>query len=89
MSASLVDLQFIDARARVLDVAAFLDRLERHGQSDDPRVVALRASLSILSSDAPHRARRLLEAWSDPTLEPIPAATTQGALGAWLGPPAS
>jgi hypothetical protein len=80
--APLVDLQFIDARARVIDVAAFLDRMDRHGQSGDYRVQALRRAMEILLSDQPGRARRVLESLSDPTLDPIPAATVQGAFGA-------
>ena len=36
---SLPDLQFIAARASLLDLAAFLDRVQRHGQQDDYRVV--------------------------------------------------
>ena len=78
----LVDLQFIDARARVLDVAAFLDRVQRHGQDHDFRVAALRRAIAELASPEPGRARRILELLSDSTSEPIPAATTQGALGA-------
>jgi hypothetical protein len=82
MTNPLVDLQFIDARARVLDVAAFLDRIERHGQADDFRISALRRAITELSSDEAGRARRILEILSDPTQEPIPAATIQGACGA-------
>jgi hypothetical protein len=82
MSAPLVDLQFIDARSRVIDVAAFLDRMERHGQAGDYRVQALRSALRELLSDEPGRARRVLESLSDPSTEPIPAATIQGAFGA-------
>ena len=80
---NLVDLQFIDARARVIDIAAFLDRVQRHGQSEDYRIHALRAALRELSSPETGRARRVLEALSDPTAEPIPAAIIQGAHGAW------
>jgi CRP-like cAMP-binding protein len=80
--APLVDLQFIDARARVIDVAAFLDRMERHGQAGDYRVTALRQALREVLSDEPGRARRVLEALSDHTPDPIPAATIQGAFGA-------
>lgn len=87
MSAPLVDLQFIEARARLLDLASFLDRVQRHGQDGDYRVAALRAALPELLSDEPGRARRILEALSDPTTEPIPAATIQGAFGA--PPPAT
>jgi len=82
MSTPLVDLQFIDARSRVIDVAAFLDRMERHGQADDYRVQALRSALRELLSEEPGRARRVLEALSDHSTEPIAAATIQGAFGA-------
>lgn len=80
--APLVDLQFIDARARVIDIAAFLDRMERHGQADDYRVTGLKQALLEVLKEEPGRARRVLEALSDHTLEPIPAATIQGAFGA-------
>lgn len=82
MSVSLPDLQFIAARASLLDLAAFLDRVQRHGQQDDYRLAALRAALPILLSAEPHRVRRLLESLSDLTTEPISAATIQGAFGA-------
>lgn len=79
---NLVDLQFIEARAKLLDLAAFLDRVQRHGQDDDYRVTALQtAAREILSTDT-GRVRRILEQLSDPTAEPIPAAEIQGAFGA-------
>jgi hypothetical protein len=79
----LVDLGFMDARIKLIDVAAFLDRVQRHGQEDDYRVRALRETLSILGSDEPGRARRILESLSDPSEEPVAAATSQGAFGAY------
>ncbi len=79
---SLPDLQFIEARARLLDLAAFLDRFQRHGQADDYRLHALRAALPLLLSEDPHRVRRILESLSDRSPDPIPAATLQGAFGA-------
>jgi hypothetical protein len=82
MSVSLPDLQFIAARASMLDLAAFLDRVQRHGQQDDYRVTALREALPVLLSEEPGRVRRLLETLSDLTTDPIPAATIQGAFGA-------
>ncbi len=86
MAPKLVDLGFMDARSKVLDVAAFLDRLQRHGQAADYRVQALRDVLPLLLDNQPDRVRRILEALSDPTLEPIPAATIQGAFGAYQKP---
>ena len=75
----------MDARSKLLDVAAFLDRVERHGQEGDFRVQALEGVLPLLSRGETGRVRAILEALSDPTAEPIPAATTQGAMGAWDG----
>ena len=85
MSAPLVDLQFIEARARLIDAAAFFDRMQRHGQEGDYRVQALHRAAALLTSTEPGRVRRILEALSDPTDEPIPAAVIQGAFGAWKG----
>ena len=79
----LVELGFMDARIKLIDVAAFLDRVQRHGQEDDYRLRALREALGELSSEEPGRARRILESLSDPSEEPIPAATMQGAFGAF------
>jgi hypothetical protein len=76
----------MDARSKLLEVAAFLDRVERHGQADDFRVRALRAAVPLLLEGTPSRVRLILERLSDPSTAPIPAATLQGALGAWEGP---
>ena len=78
----LVDLGFMDARIKLIDVAAFLDRVQRHGKEDDYRVRALREALAELGSEEPGRARRILESLSDPSEEPVAAATIQGAFGA-------
>jgi hypothetical protein len=82
---SAVDHSFVDARARVLDVAAFLDRVQRYGQQDDFRIDALRKAIAELSSDTPGRVERILNLLSDPTDDPIPQATTKAAAGAYLG----
>lgn len=79
---SLPDLQFIAARASLLDLASFMDRVQRHGQEDDYRLAALREALPILTSGGPGRARRILESLSDQTSNPIPSAIIQGAFGA-------
>ena len=79
----LVELGFMDARIKMIDIAAFLDRIQRHGQEDDYRVRALREALVELSSAEPGRARRILERLSDPSEEPVEAATIQGAFGAY------
>jgi hypothetical protein len=78
----LLDLQFIEARAKLIDLAAFLDRAERHPGPADFRLEALKNALPILLSGQPGRAKAVLEALSDDTAEPIERATFQSAHGA-------
>jgi hypothetical protein len=82
----VLDLYFMEARARLIDLAAFLDRVERASGTEDFRLRAFRAALDELGKNNPDRARQVLLALSDPTTEPIPAALTKGGAGAWPGP---
>jgi len=76
------DLHFIEARCRLIELAAYLDRAQRSDGPEDYRNVALRAAVPILLSEQPTRAKAILEALSDHSAEPIPRAVTQGAFGA-------
>ena len=78
----LLDLQFIDARHKLIDIAAFLDRIDRHPGEDDYRFAALKNALPILSSDRPDRAKAVLESFSDHTTDLPQTAPFQGATGA-------
>jgi hypothetical protein len=80
---ALVDLGFVPMRARLIEVAAFLDRVDRHDVADDFRCAALRDAARLLVDGRPDRARRVLEALSDPTLEPDAVSTGKAAFGAW------
>ncbi len=80
---NLVDLGFMDSRSKLIDLAAFLDRVQRAGQDGDFRVAALKHAITLLQEDKPQRAREVLLSFSDPTEEPIARATTQGAIGAY------
>ncbi|MBL9141307.1 MAG: hypothetical protein JNK53_05515 [Phycisphaerae bacterium] len=99
----------MEHRARVLDVAAFLDRLDRAQPQPQPqapspsssqqarspsqqsspspiedfRVAAFRKAVAILGDGQTDRARRVLELLSDPSTEPIAAAHSKGATGAF------
>lgn len=73
----------MDARFKLIEVAAFLDRVQRAGQDADFRVQALKKALAALSQNEPLRAKSVLLSLSDITTEPIPKATMQGATGAW------
>lgn len=79
----LLDLYFLDARARVIDIAAFLDRVDRAEGEADFRLDALRQALTKLHANEPRRAREVLLALSDPTTAPIEKAPGKGAIGAW------
>jgi hypothetical protein len=78
----ILDLQFIDTRSKLLDLAAFLDRVDRHPGPEDYRFTALKNAIPILLSEKPERARAVLEALSDHSTDPIPKAAYQGAFGA-------
>lgn len=67
---AVVDRYFLDMRARVLDVAAALDRVERAEGADrvrqDERLAKLRRAIEVLLDDRPDRAERVLMIFSDP-----------------------
>jgi hypothetical protein len=81
----LLDLYFMDARAKLIDIAAFLDRVDRGTEDADFRLAAFRKALGELAKDKPERARGVLVSLSDPTVEPIAKAPGKGAVGAWPG----
>jgi hypothetical protein len=83
-----IDRYFLEHRAKLVDIAAFLDRLDRArpdgADGEDYRVAALRRATAELQSDVPGRARRVLELLSDPTTDAIDSAKgMKGAFGAY------
>jgi len=83
--AGITDLYFAEARAKLIDLAAFLDRVERSAGADDFRLKALRAALRELDSASPEKAKTILLLLSDPTKEPVAEAGDKSASGAWAG----
>jgi hypothetical protein len=81
-----VDHGFIPTRARLIEVAAFLDRVERYEAADDFRCAALREAAALLVDGKPERARRILQKLSDPTTEPDINSSLKAAVGAWQPP---
>ncbi|MEY5025832.1 MAG: hypothetical protein RLZZ244_1360 [Verrucomicrobiota bacterium] len=82
----VLDLYFMDARCKLIELAAFLDRVDRAEGEGDFRLEALQKALSCLNLPSPTRAREVLLSLSDPTQEPLAAAPGKGACGAWPGP---
>jgi hypothetical protein len=81
----VLDLYFMDARCKLIELAAFLDRLDRADGEADFRHAALRDALPLLQASGPERAKSVLMSLSDPTLEPLEKAPGKGAVGAWPG----
>ncbi len=84
----VVDQYFLEHRAKMIDIAAFFDRIERAQPTDDVedfRVKAMKEALALLTDGEGERARRVLDALSDPTVEPIPKSPGKGATGAYPG----
>ena len=84
----VVDRYFLEHRAKVLDIAAFLDRVDRakeESDEDDFRVRSLRASIALLLDGEGERTKRVLDLLSDPSDQPIAKAPMKGATGAWEG----
>ena len=84
-SQQVLDLYFMDARFKLIELAAFLDRVDRGEGQADFRLDAFRKALRELDGAKPERAKHVLLAFSDPTLEPIAKAPGKGAVGAWPG----
>lgn len=87
-----IDRYFMEHRAKLLDVAAFLDRIDRSAPASDApsdedfRVEAMRRAIALLVDEKGDRAKRILELFSDPTQTPIDKAPMKGADGAYGNP---
>jgi hypothetical protein len=79
----VLDLYFLDARHKLVELAAFLDRAERATGPDDFRLQAFRTTLAKLNGKKKYKAREVLLAFSDLTKTPVPKAESKGATGAW------
>ena len=82
----LIDEYFMETRAKILDIAAFLDRLDRStnpNAANDFRIVAMRDALSALMSNEMGRVLAIQMIFSDPTTELRPELDRKSAYGAF------
>ena len=95
----LIAEYFLEIRAKILDVAAFLDRMDRsldHNAEDDFRVVTMREALQRLCAEqtqevettpvptnAMGRVYDIQMIFSDPTTEPLMQLDRKSAFGAF------
>ncbi|HAB18655.1 MAG TPA: hypothetical protein PLX89_08870 [Verrucomicrobiota bacterium] len=81
----VLDLYFMDARCKLIELAAFLDRVDRASGDADFRLAVFNKAMQHLADGKPERAESVLRAFSDPTSTPIEKAPGKGAVGAWPG----
>jgi len=81
----VLDLYFMENRAKLIDIAAFLDRVDRASGEADFRLSAFRDAMKHLTSNQSERAKNVLRSLSDPSIQPIDKAPGKGATGAWAG----
>jgi hypothetical protein len=83
----LVEEYFIEHRTKILDIAAFLDRLERARERDaeaDFRVVAFRKALAaLLENGDSSRMRQVQMLLSDPNTDLLEHLDRKSAFGAY------
>jgi hypothetical protein len=72
-SKTALDAFFFEARCKILDLAAILDRIQRGGEvGSDARLAKVRQALEVLHDESPARAERVQQIFSldyDPTWE--------------------
>lgn len=84
----IIETYFFENRNKILDAAAFLDRMERAKELDgqeDFRYKAFKEALKILSSDHLNKVEEILKILSDPTTTPLDKLDRKNALGAFEG----
>jgi len=85
----VLDLYFIENRSRLLDIASFLDRIDRYEGAEearaDYRYQAFVKIIELLGEPGGSRTKSIQLALSDPTTEPLASALGLKAWGAWQG----
>jgi hypothetical protein len=82
----LIDTYFMEHRVQVLDLAAFLDRLDRAREidaEDDFRLRSIRETLAVLADGAGDRVQRVQMIFSDPSTELLESLDQKSAKGAY------
>ncbi len=58
---TILDLYFLVVRARLIDIAAFMDRIDRADGDSDLRYEAFSNALKALNSNQPNRAKEVCD----------------------------
>jgi hypothetical protein len=83
----IIDEYFIENRTRILELAAFLDRLGRSADAaawtGDFRMQAFSRALEVLAATSTGKMKEVQLVFSDPTADPKPVLDEKSASGAW------
>ena|SRR5256885_15906145 len=83
----IIDEYFIENRTRLLEVAAFLERIDRSANGGDAhedfRMTAFHRALHVLASNATDKMEQIQFIFSDLTIDPREKLDTKSASGAW------
>jgi hypothetical protein len=82
----LIDEYFMEERVKVIDLAAFLDRLDRAREidaDDDFRLRSIRDALKVLAGEDGNRVQRVQMIFSDPRTELLDELDQKSAKGAY------
>jgi len=83
----IIDEYFIENRTRILELAAFLDRLGRSADqaawASDFRMQAFSRALEALAAPSTGKVSQIQLLFSDPTTDPKPRLDEKSASGAW------
>jgi hypothetical protein len=78
---------FIENRTRLLELAAFLERIDRSTDGSDARqdfrMTAFHQALHVVASNIPDKMDQIQLIFSDPTIEPREKLDAKSASGAW------
>jgi hypothetical protein len=66
VAAEALDRYFLEARSKLLDLAAILDRIDRGGRINDPQLDRVRKAIDRLAAAGPERAADVQEIFSLP-----------------------
>ena len=86
----VIDAYFIENRWRILEIAAFFDRVDRSKDPEigkaDFRYKALKRALNVLLESEKERTEALQRSFSDLSAEPLEVGPSfKGTFGAWEG----